>query len=60
MTRSLRASAPSRAPRPAPVESVRPAPEAWSLARLWADGDVRRLEPLPDGSVLVRNRPRTR
>jgi len=36
-----------------------PDAEAWSLAKLYADGDVRRLEVSKDGrTVIVRNQPR--
>lgn len=52
----------SRAPQPpasphGPVELVQtpPDPEAWSLARLYANGDVRRLTVLDRNTVLVRN-----
>ncbi len=41
-----------------PAETTqRPDPEAWSLARLYANGDTRRLVVLDDRTVLVRNCP---
>lgn len=59
MTRSVRASVPAPASRPAPVEAVRPDPEAWSLALGIAGGDSRRLAVSNGGRVVtVLNRPR--
>ncbi len=33
----------------------RPDPEVWRQALLAADGDPRRIDVLPDGSVVVHN-----
>ncbi|MBE1530357.1 hypothetical protein H4W34_000190 [Actinomadura algeriensis] len=40
-----------------PVTVRRANPRAWRVAREVAEGDVRRLEILADGSVLIHNRP---
>ncbi|GGV43445.1 hypothetical protein GCM10010182_80110 [Actinomadura cremea] len=43
--------------RTGPVTVRRADPRAWKVAREVAEGDVRRLEILADGSVLIHNRP---
>jgi hypothetical protein len=40
-----------------PVTVRRPDPQAWKHALTLVEGDARRLELQPDGTVLVLNRP---
>jgi hypothetical protein len=45
--------------RTAPATVRRPHPTVWARALQLAGGDPRRLQLLPDNSVLVVNQPRT-
>ncbi len=57
------AASPQTAHHAAPWKGVttrRPDPRVWAHALAAVDGDVRTLEVLADGSVLVRNAPRRR
>jgi len=38
-----------------PVVIIKPATRVWTTALEIAGGDTRRLEPLPDGTVLIHN-----
>lgn len=52
--RPVRATPPTRQPKPAPVDVRAPNPDAWKTALHLAGGDHRRLTAQPDGSVVVR------
>jgi len=48
----------ARGRRAAPVTTVRASRAVWAAAVRLAGGDRRRLDIQPDGSVVVRNRPK--